>query len=99
MIEQISLKFGAAQHSIKLSIPVTPVTVFVGPNNAGKSRLLTELENWCRQLHGRTDDVLIDGVSFTPWSTDEIEKEILAIQRTPNPNEAGSGQLHHYREA
>ena len=88
MIEQISLKSGAAPHSIKLSIPVTPVTVFVGPNNAGKSRLLTELENWCRQLHGRTDDVLIDGVSFTPWSTDEIQKEILAIQRTPNPNEA-----------
>ena len=42
MLETISLKF--TERADPLIIPAQGVTVFVGPNNAGKSLVLRELE-------------------------------------------------------
>jgi predicted ATP-dependent endonuclease of OLD family len=41
MLESISLKFTETQDLI---VPAKGVTVFVGPNNSGKSLILRELE-------------------------------------------------------
>ena len=42
MLETISLKFTEATNPV--IVPAQGVTVFVGPNNAGKSLILRELE-------------------------------------------------------
>ena len=43
MIKYLKIKFGAHPESDKLTLETTPVTIFVGPNNSGKSKLLTEI--------------------------------------------------------
>ncbi len=88
MIDQIVLKFGASEGKPPLAIDVTPVTVFVGPNNAGKSRILIELENFCRRTRGQANDLLIDKVVFTALTRPEIEEELLKIEQKPRGNEA-----------
>jgi ABC-type cobalamin/Fe3+-siderophores transport system ATPase subunit len=84
MLDQVTLKFGAAAGRSALVIRVTPVTVFVGPNNAGKSRVLIELENYCRRTYGQPTDLLLESVQFTPYSREEIEAELQKIEQTPN---------------
>ena len=52
MIDTIQLKFGRALEAEPLHLRVGPITVFVGPNNAGKSRLLKELKDFCGRGRG-----------------------------------------------
>jgi AAA15 family ATPase/GTPase len=44
MIEELTLKFGSSPSEPPLQFSPGPVTVFVGPNNSGKSLLLREVE-------------------------------------------------------
>src|SRR6266498_904162 len=57
MITEIGLKFGPRGSSESFSFDPGVTTVFVGPNNSGKSLLLREIEEFCRageaQLHDR----------------------------------------------
>jgi predicted ATPase len=46
MIKKIKLKFGRTSDSTPEEIITTPITVFVGPNNSGKSKTLSEIHNW-----------------------------------------------------
>ena len=48
MISTFQLKFGRGPGIQAVSISATPVTVFVGPNNSGKSKMLKEIEQLCR---------------------------------------------------
>lgn len=43
LLNNLNLKFGASIKGSALDIPLTPVTVFVGPNNSGKSLILNEI--------------------------------------------------------
>ncbi len=43
LLTELTLQFGATGRDNRLSIELTPLTVFVGPNNSGKSLLLREL--------------------------------------------------------
>jgi energy-coupling factor transporter ATP-binding protein EcfA2 len=90
MIDKLQLKFGSSVDQQKLEIEITPVTVFVGPNNSGKSRALVELENYCNHTGGQSNDLIINKLTFTAYTKDEIEKELLSIKLTPKSNE----QLH-----
>jgi ABC-type Mn2+/Zn2+ transport system ATPase subunit len=47
MISKMELRFGSSQAGPKALFDVSPVTVFVGPNNAGKSSLLREIHHYC----------------------------------------------------
>lgn len=66
-ITDLALKIGSADgHPLRL--PLGPsVTVFVGPNNSGKSLLLRELATYCRQGVGGT---LLDCLQFP--AVDEV---------------------------
>lgn len=90
MIKNIVLKFGAQEGQANLSIGVTPITVFVGPNNSGKSRVLIEIENYCRRTMGQLTDVLLSEIEFESLTKDEIEAEITRIEQTPTTGEAVS---------
>jgi predicted ATPase len=47
MITELTLRFGSAPGIPAAPIPTTPVTVFVGPNNSGKSKVLAEIQCFC----------------------------------------------------
>lgn len=87
MIKKINLKFGATEEQPPLSLDVTPITVFVGPNNSGKSRVLIEIENYCRRTMGQPNDLVLSQLEFDPYSKEEIESEIAKIEQTPNVGE------------
>lgn len=59
--------------------PVAPVTVFVGPNNAGKSRVLTEIEQWCRTGRAAGSEALLDKVVFSGLSVEEAAETISSL--------------------
>jgi len=87
MISNIALRFGAGEDQPPLVIGVTPITVFVGPNNSGKSKALREIEAYCRKTMGQASDVILGSLEFEPLSREEIEIEISKIEQTPNVGE------------
>ena len=87
MISNIRLKFGRAVGLPPEDIETTPVTVFVGPNNSGKSKALSEIEQFCRTGQKNTSSVIIDNLTYSGLSSEEAEKAIENIRQSPNPNE------------
>jgi hypothetical protein len=59
MIERIKLKFGSSPASPPVDFSVTPVTVFVGPNYSGKSKVLGEIASQCAGGQPVHDDVIL----------------------------------------
>lgn len=87
MIRTITFKFGAHHSEQRLSLDVSPITVFVGPNNSGKSKVLVEIENYCRRTMSQPTDVIIDKVVLEPMLRTEIEEEIAKLEQTPQQGE------------
>ena len=47
MLKKLKLQAGTYPSSDEsLEIELSPVTVFIGPNNSGKSQALIEIEGW-----------------------------------------------------
>lgn len=94
MIDKITIKFGSSPSNPNLEIDVTPITVFVGPNNSGKSKVLREIENYSRTSISQSSDVIISEILFAPYSKNDIEKEISEIEQIPNSAEnVGKGSI------
>jgi ABC-type cobalamin/Fe3+-siderophores transport system ATPase subunit len=87
MIESIRLKFGRIPKEPTQAIPATPITVFVGPNNSGKSKVLREIEVVCRQGIYSATNVILDEVVFRGRSENEIENLIQHFTLPPLPEE------------
>ncbi|MGN6602905.1 MAG: ATP-dependent nuclease [Ginsengibacter sp.] len=87
MIDKITLKSGSSQGQPNLEIDLTPITIFVGPNNSGKSRMLLELENYCRSTKANMNNLILESVTFSNLTKEEIESEIIKIEQTPHLNE------------
>lgn len=88
MIHSLVLKFGRSPGAAAEEIAVTPLTVFVGPNNSGKSKLLTELHNYCRSGHRDANSVILSGVGFEGFSAEAVGSVIERLQTRPIQNEA-----------
>ena len=94
MIWEILLKFGKAPGVRPEPIPIGPVTVFVGPNNSGKSKVLNEIEHRCYHGTGHTHDVIIENVRFRGITPGEVPTSIERLMVPPNRNEAvGAGNI------
>ncbi|MGX1930196.1 ATP-dependent nuclease [Flagellimonas sp. 2504JD4-2] len=78
MIKNIKLQFGAHPDSSNLLVETTPVTVFVGPNNSGKSKLLSEINQLCTEGSIQHNFKLIEDLTFVPIKIEELSKEIQA---------------------
>ena len=76
MIESIAFKFGAAHGASPLSVAVTPITIFVGPNYSGKSRALTEIANHCYNINNRKNYSIIENVKFIGLEENRAESII-----------------------
>lgn len=73
MINKIKLKFGSSQTKPPLDTEITPITVFVGPNNSGKSKVLIEIEKFCKEGLLNTTNVILTDLEFNNLSDPEAE--------------------------
>lgn len=83
MIDKIKLKSGSSIEQPKLEFDLTPITVFVGPNNSGKSRILIEIENYCRTIKSNSNQLLIDKIILSRNDKVEFENEIEKLKIEP----------------
>lgn len=78
MIESISLKFTESENL--LVVPAQGVTVFVGPNNSGKSLVLRELET-ALSTHGAVVSKLLKDFEII-WPSDvQLKEDIAKLQK------------------
>lgn len=88
MISSFQLKFGRSPGAPGETIATTPVTVFVGPNNSGKSRILREVERYCRSGQKDANDLLLAELTFSGLTSDRAAQSIERIRQPPHPGEA-----------
>ena len=88
MISSFRLKFGRSVGTAAEDIPATPVTVFVGPNNSGKSRVLREIESYCRSGQKDANSQIVDDLKFRGLRAERIAESIERIRQPANANEA-----------
>ena len=88
VISTLQLKFGRAPGMPAESIATTPVTVFVGPNNSGKSKVLTEIEQFCRIGRKDASAVILEELTFAGLTPDKALNAVEHLKQAPNPGES-----------
>lgn len=88
MIKSLTLRFGRAPGLPAEAFDCTPVTVFVGPNNSGKSKVLQELHRLCTSGQPNATDVILESLEFEPCSEGVAQGRIAAVTLRPRPTEA-----------
>lgn len=88
MIKNFRLKFGRVPGAPAEQILTTPVTVFVGPNNSGKSKILSEIEQHCRTGQNYSNSLILDDLVFSGLSEQKALEAIEHIQQKPNQGES-----------
>jgi len=88
MIKNITLKFGRAPGISAEAISTTPITIFVGPNNSGKSKVLQELHRYCISGRKNLTDVILEHIEFEQFSPEETEQRIQRVTLAPIYGEA-----------
>ena len=88
MIKSLTLRFGKAPTLPVERLDCTPITVFVGPNNSGKSKVLQELHRFCTNGQVNSTDVILDRLEFGALPQNEAEDRIAASTLRPPKNEA-----------
>lgn len=88
MISNFKLKFGRVPGVNPETITAAPVTVFVGPNNSGKSKVLSEIEQYCRSGSKDASAVILDDLAFSGLSADKALQAVEHIKQEPNQGEA-----------
>ncbi|MBY5341456.1 ATP-binding protein [Rhizobium leguminosarum bv. viciae] len=86
MLSSIKFKFGAAPGKPALEVPTPPsVTIFVGPNNSGKSQALREIRNIFS--HANSQPHVVEQITFSSFTELEAQAELDAITDKPRNNE------------
>ncbi len=88
MIKNLKLKFGRAEGLDPEIISAQPITVFVGPNNSGKSKILTEIQQFCSNGNKNQNNLIISDIELEPIAEDKIERSISNVTLKPTLNEA-----------
>src|SRR3954471_12157192 len=77
MLKTVSLRFGAGENEPSLTFSPGPMTVFVGPNNSGKSLALRELEDFV-ESGGERLGFIIAGVDPDLPGAAEVREMVLS---------------------
>lgn len=88
MIETLKLKFGRATGLAPVTINTSAVTVFVGPNNSGKSKALREIHQYCSSGQKNANNVIIEDIIFKGFSPETAENKVGKVTLKPHANEA-----------
>ncbi len=86
MLSRLLLKAGSSPTQPPLDVQLSPVTIFVGPNNGGKSRALVEIEGWVT-LGQPPECQLVSKIEFESWTPAAFEGEIAKIRVEPGMSE------------
>lgn len=89
LIEELRFRFGAGQGAEPLTLDKPAVTIFVGPNNSGKSMVLREIAALSSQ--GDTHRKILDGLKFRKHLVEEID----AILETCTDHRRNPGEVDH----
>ena len=77
MLKKLKLQAGTYPSSDEnLEIELSPVTVFIGPNNSGKSQALIEIEEWITSRRIEPLNIISD-LEFESLSKDQVYEKIL----------------------
>ena len=91
MLEQLIFTSGSnPKNKNPLSVDLAPLTIFVGPNNSGKSRALIDIEKQLTVQKSPPGNV-ISKVIIKPLSNIEAQKEIESLSVEPNQHERHEG--------
>ena len=85
MIDRIKLRYGAKNSTSYLEFVPGPITIFVGPNNSGKSKVLTEIQRVCSTGTDIYGDNILDGVEFQASSPEQAAQILDELSDTPPP--------------
>src|SRR4051812_25592284 len=86
MIDKLSLQFGSSESQPHLFFSPGPMTVFVGPNNAGKSLILREIEESLTMKQGSFEGLIIKPLIFKKLSGEDAM--IILAPFAPDGNKA-----------
>lgn len=86
MIKSLRFKFGSGLGKEKLVIKPTSITVFIGPNNSGKSKAISEIFQQCSSGLGINESLIIDDVEFGALDKAQAEQEISIIEKSAPAN-------------
>ncbi|WNY84218.1 ATP-binding protein [Cronobacter dublinensis] len=93
MLERLIFNSGSNPTSAShLSFDLTPLTIFVGPNNSGKSRALIDIESQLT-VRNSTQGEVIKQIIIKPLSEHEAKREIESLQVEPTQNEKHAGHV------
>ncbi|HKP75830.1 MAG TPA: AAA family ATPase, partial [Longimicrobiaceae bacterium] len=81
MLKSVDFRFGAGEGEPPLSFSPGPMTVFVGPNNSGKSLALRELENFI-ESGGESHGLIVQGVEPDLPPASVVRQMVLSREAT-----------------
>jgi AAA15 family ATPase/GTPase len=87
MIKNIKLKFGRAEGLPQETVEAMPITVFVGPNNSGKSMILSEIQQFCSDGSRNVNNLIVDSIELEAIPEKLIKEKIKSVTLKPNPGE------------
>lgn len=87
MIKNIRFKFGSAKGMEHTEIELSPITVFVGPNNSGKSKVLLEIQRFCQNGKKNQSNLILDDIIFEQFSVQSAEEILAHVTLKPIANE------------
>jgi energy-coupling factor transporter ATP-binding protein EcfA2 len=91
LITEMLLGSGRTSSTSSQSFELSSLTVFVGPNNSGKSMALNEIYGWS-QFQRSPYRLLVKDLKFTPLTKDEAEYTVSLYARKPGPTETNVHQ-------
>lgn len=86
LINRLALRFGSRSELPPLELQPTGITLFVGPNNSGKSLVLREIEKFCA-LNNATGNHILGHIDFNFPDAETLRRGISASKTAPNENE------------
>ncbi|WP_256583468.1 ATP-dependent endonuclease [Pseudomonas sp. 2995-1] len=91
IIESFQLQSGRSYGTISDPISSTPVTLFVGPNNSGKSQILKEIAQYC--INGKSDSLILKSIKFKEHNYEEALRIINEIDISETKNHTANGYI------
>lgn len=99
-IEQLRFSSGATKDGDALAIKPGRITLFIGPNNGGKSQALRDIAS---KFTGHFSGVVLSGVDLTAFSDADLETKLDWLSRPklagedPDPNKIAVGKRGSYQ--
>ncbi len=95
MIKNLTLKFGKSPIQPAEILPSAPVTVFVGPNNSGKTLCLSEISRFCESGTQDQQNKIVENIEFEIFGEERAGQLLdkVSISPTVSPHTVSKSQV------